>query len=377
MSDHAVSQAFAALQRLLVVVDPDYGESGWQVAHSFLLLPPDKQSANHWYRGRGSGFIHVDENLNGQYVKELPADVDPASVIDLPPAQYPRVLATMKSLLPKFEDGRRPEFESRLNELTKASSPTHAQEHTRNFQFLAQAALMASQKTLLTYLRKQADFHYQTGMIQGSVTGTEAAAALLIQKLAEAIARASPAADTVFQRLVSTPVISMEQLSAYMVRDCIQNGFSQQAYEVLRAVLSEGNGLVEGAREGLHPVGHPETMLDLYYFGLLGAAPYLRAAMVGYEVAARNPALSDAERKTYATRGNAAEEKLVRVSDAMMFAVKDLDGSQSRVKRAEIQKALATGNEDKAQGLAMEAVDLKLFYPKPFKQVLLEPDAKA
>ena len=148
------------------------------------------------------------------------------------------MLETMKSLLPKFEDRRRPEFESRLN-VTRASSPTHAREHARNFQFLAQAALMASQDTLLTYLRKQADFHYQKGMIQGSITGTEAAAVLLIQKLAEAVAGADPAADTVFQRLVSTPVISMEQLSAYMVRDCIQNGFSQQAYEVLAAVLSE------------------------------------------------------------------------------------------------------------------------------------------
>ena len=376
MSDHAVSQAFAALQRLLLVVDPDYGESGWQVAHSFLLLPSDKQSANHWYRGRGSGFIHVDENLNGQFVKELPVDVDPASVIDLPPAQYPTVLETMKSLLPKFENGRRPEFESRLNELTKTAAPTHAQEHVRKFQFLAQAALMASQETLLTYLRKQADFHYQEGMIKGSVTGTEAAAALLIQKLAEAIT-GKGAAAAVFQRLVSSHVISMEQLSAYMVRDCILNGFSQQADEVLAAVLREGNGLVEGAREGLHPIGHPEMMLDLYYFALLGAAPYLRAAMVGYEVAAMNPALNDANRQTYATRANAAEEKLVRVSDAIMFAVKDLDGSESRVKRAQIQEALAAEDDDKAQGLAMEAVDLKLFYPKPFKQVLLRPDAKA
>jgi hypothetical protein len=32
-------------------------------------------------------------------------------------------------------------------------------------------------------------------------------------------------------------------------------------------------------------------MLDLYYFGLLNAAPYLRAAIVGYEVAALNPVL--------------------------------------------------------------------------------------
>ena len=61
----------------------------------------------------------------------------------------------------------------------------------------------------------------------------------------------------------------------------------------------------------------------------------------------------------------------------MMFAMKDLDGSESRGKPVELQKALARGDEDKAQGLAMEAVDLKLFYPKPFKQVLLQPDAKA
>ena len=65
--------------------------------------------------------------------------------------------------------------------------------------------------------------------------------------------------------------------------------------------MSEANGLLERAREGLHPGGHPETMLELYYFGLLSAAPYLCAAIVGYEVAALNPALGDAERKTYAT----------------------------------------------------------------------------
>jgi len=377
VSDDAVSQAFAALQRLLLVVDPDYGEDGWQVAHSLRMLPRDKQSANHWYRGRGSGFVHVDKNLNGQFVKDLPAGVDPASVIDLPPDQYPTVLETMKSQLPKFEDARRPEFESRLNELTKTASPTHARGHARNFQFLAQAALMASPETLLTYLHKQADFHYQEGMIKGSVSGSDAAAAIVIQKLAEAIVNKGPASAAVFRRLAGSPVESMEQLGAYMVRDCIQNGFGQQADEVLEAMLREGSGLVEGAREGLYPVGHLEMMLDLYYFGLVGAAPYLRAAMVGYEVAALNPELSNADRKTYATRGNAAEEKLVRVSDAMMFAVKDLDGSQSRVKRAEILAALATGDEDKAQGLAMEAVDLQLFYPKPFKQVLLQPDAKA
>jgi len=57
---------------------------------------------------------------------------------------------------------------------------------------------------------------------------------------------------------------------------------------------------------------------------------------------------------------------------AKVFIPADIQGRCSTfttLESAEIQKALpATGDERKAQGLAMEAVDLKLFYPKPFKQ---------
>jgi hypothetical protein len=238
------------------------------------------------------------------------------------------------------------------------------------------AALLASQDTLLTYLRKKADYLDKEGFIDGNASGSDVGAVILIQKIAEAIAN-QPNAQTVFERLAKTPVPSLEQLAAYMVGDCILFGFTEQLHAVLEDVLRQGNGLVDGAREGFHPDGHPEMMLDRYYFALMGAAPYLRAAMIGYGGAALEPNLSEAVRNTFATRANAAEEKLVRLSDAMLFAVKDLDGSESRIRRAEIQKALADGNEDRALGLAMELVDLKLFYPKPFKDVLLRRETKS
>ena len=125
------------------------------------------------------------------------------------------------------------------------------------------------------------------------------------------------------------------------------------------------------AREGLYPVGHPEMMLDLYYFGLFLAAPYLRAVMVGYEVLSRKPGLSDEARQRYSIWANAAEEKLVRISDAMLFAIRDLDGSEARRRRDEIQALIQADQAEKAQGLAMSLVDLQLFFPKPFKRVLL------
>jgi hypothetical protein len=377
VNDAAHARAFSALHRLLLVVDPEYGEGRWQWTHSFDQLAPELRSPGHWYRGQGRGFIHVDENVNGEYLVELPSDVDPATVIEVPQAQHTTVLETMRALLPHIDGARQAHFRSVLDELEQTASKNRAQIHVRNFQQLAFAARLASPETLLQYLAKSADFHNGDGLRQGSASGIEAAATLLIRALADGIAGDAAKAARIWSLLVAPGAQSIEALAAQMVRDCIVNGFSEQVYDVLAAVLREGSGLVDGAREGLFPIGHPEMMLDLYYFGLFGAAPYLRAAMVGYEVSSRNPDLDDKERRLYATRANAAEEKLARVSDAMMFAVRDLDGSQARSKRAAIQALLAAGETDKAEGLAMEAVDLKFFFPKPFKQVLLRPDPKA
>jgi hypothetical protein len=160
-------------------------------------------------------------------------------------------------------------------------------------------------------------------------------------------------------------------MAGQFVRDCLSNGFTGQTLAALAKLQSKANEAVESAREGLYPVGHPEMMLDLYYFGLFLAAPYLRAVMVGYEVLGTQPGFIDEARPPYSSWAYAAEEKLVSISDAMLFAIRDMDGAEARRRRDEIQALIQAGQAEKAQGLAMSLVDLRLFFPKPFKRALL------
>lgn len=374
MNGAAYTQAFGALQRLLLVLEPAFGEGRWRAAHSFERLPAESRSPGHWYRFEGGGYGHVDENLNGQYLKELPPDVDPSTVIQIPGVPHLTILQTMKLLLPKMDAAQRPRFQATLDELEKTARPDREQTYLRNFQHTVYAALLASPQTLLQYLTKAADFHSGDGLIEGKASGREGAATLLVRALADAVAPEKTRGVRILGMLAAPGAQSLEDMAVRMVRDCAVNDFSAEVDEVLAALLREGNGLVEAAREGYYLPGRPESMLEFYYAALFHAAPYLRAAMVGYEIAGKNPELGRKERQRYATLANAAEEKLARVTDAMFFSVRDLDGSQFRLKRAAIQSLLAAGEQEKAEGLAMEAVDLKLFFPKPFKQALLRPD---
>ena len=376
MSSETNCIAFGALHRLLVVVAPEGGEAGWQEAHAFNQLPEPAKKAGNWYRGIGSGFIHVDENLNGEFVKSLPADVDPETVVSLVSTNHASVLETMNALIPGIEPKLRETFQARLDALIETSSSAHPRNLVRKFREEVFTASIASTQDLLDYLAKTSEDFLSEGMVQGRVAGIEAAALLLIRRLAEAIAPEVASAKRVLMMLAAPGPVKIETVVGQFVRDCIHNGFSVHVESVLTELLREGDGLVSGAQEGYYPVGRQDMMLQLYYFGLLGAAPYLRAAMVGYEVSSQNPVLSEEQRTEKMKFANAAEEKLVRVSAAMLFAVKDLDGTEGRFKRAAIQTLLNAGDEDKAYGIAMEAVDLNLFYPKPFKKLLLTPDSK-
>ena len=364
-------QAFTALQRLLLIVNPEFGEGRWQWEHSIHQLPPQLLSRGQWYRSQSQGFIHVDENLNGEYLRTLPADVDPAIVIDVPPARCPTVLDTMKSLLPHMDSPQR--FQTTLDNLAKLVENGHAQDVLREFQQAAFAETVRGPEAVLKYFATTAEFYNGDGLLQGNATASEAGAFVLIQSLANAISEDKRNFVRICGMLSAPGVRSIEESAGRMVRDSIVNGLSLQVSDVLAAMQRQGDGLVDAAREGFHPLGHPEAMLEFYYTGLFQSAPYLRAAMLGYEVAAQQPVLDQKQRRFYLTRANASEEKLARVSDAMMFSVRDQDGSQARSKRAAVQAQLAVGDQQKAKALAMETVDLKLFLPKPYKEYLLRP----
>src|SRR5690242_1345757 len=102
----SLAQAFRALQRLYVVVDPGFGEHRWRGAHEFEALPAEKRSPGHWYRFQsGHGFILVDQTFNGQWVSELPTGIDSASVNEVPAVSgIPLLLDSLGSVLARLPE---------------------------------------------------------------------------------------------------------------------------------------------------------------------------------------------------------------------------------------------------------------------------------
>lgn len=386
MNDLGFARAFASMQRLLLVVDPGFGESQWQVAHSFAMLPSAQRVAGHWYQqANDSGFFHVDEKLNGQWHKELPAGINAADIIQIPPAHVASLFETMQSIVARLDLGEttRDKLEQLVANLTATIGPDHKLSQVRELRQAVFSSVLAGKDHLLEYLDKSAQDYCCDALVSGKVSGLEAAAMLLIRELSRALSTHLTAdatdrkekASRVLNMLGAPGGTSLEMVAGQFVRDCLQYGFTQETMEALQQLQKEGNDAVESAREGFYPVGHPERMFDLYYLGIFLAVPKLRATMVGYEVLSAKPGLNDQERKRYLTWANAAEEKLVRISDAMLFAIRDLNGDESRQKQCEIRSLISAGDEKRAKEFVMELVDIKLFFPKPFKQVLLAPEA--
>jgi hypothetical protein len=382
------ARAFAAMQLLLLAVDPAHGESRWSTAHRFDALPDDLKAPGHWYKpADGVGAIRVDEHMNGQWYPEAPPDLDLASVVTIPSTPVVSLFDTMMAIadreLPDSRLAGSPLARnvSNLRELVSAGS---AARRTRAFHDAAFDALAKSKDTLRRTIDEAAEHATSDALNDGTGTGRDAAGLLLMRTLAQALTPrlsdlASPdgfKAMRVLGQITAPGASELEELGGRFVRDCLAAGFATETKDALARLLATGSGAIEAAREGYHPVGHPEAMLPIYYVGLFLAAPALRAAMLGYRILASMPGLADKDRKTFSIRANAAEEKLVRVGDALLYAIRDLNGDEARVRRAEIQRRLAAGDKDGAEGLAMELVDLKLFYPKPFKAALLRPDPR-
>jgi hypothetical protein len=273
----------------------------------------------------------------------------------------------------------REHLEVLLSKLGKLAAPDHFVALTRQFRQTAFTTLLAGQDLLLEYLAKVAENDLSDNLANGEMTGRDAGAVILINALAKAISQppeessASDAGEVkrVLGMLCAPGAVSLEMMAGQFVRDCLEHGFSRHVLVALDKLRREGDQAMESAREGLYPVSHPEMMLDIYYFGLFLAAPLLRATMVGYEVVSAKPGLIEEDQKRFSTLANAVEEKLVRIGDAMLYAIRDLGGKEARGKREEIQALIARGEDEKAGGMVMQLVDLQLFYPKPFRSVLL------
>lgn len=364
-------EVFFALQRLLLVAKPSFGETRWQGQHGFGSLSAEQREPGHWYRSP-NGFIYIDERLNGQFVKELPPEVDPVSVIDVPYEGARRVLDVMAALITAMPAELQPRFLMILENLKRTSAEDHELELTRQFQVDLFARLTRPAEEVLAFLHQRREFYQLQGVFEGFACSLDVSGAVLIEALAREVLAAPGNGRRIVNMLAAPGAPTMDWLAGGMVWDCFAHGLGDAALRALARLSEEGNEMVDAAREGVFPVEQPEMLLPMYYFSMLGAAPYFRAVMVGYETAATVPALPEETRRLYATRANAAEEKLVRISDAISFSVRDLERDEKQVYRAEVQKLLAEGEEDKADDLVMTVIDLSMYLPRSFREYLTQ-----
>jgi hypothetical protein len=172
--------------------------------------------------------------------------------------------------------------------------------------------------------------------------------------------------------MLAPGVISLEQMAFRFVQDCIDLGFETQVLSVLDKMRRDGREKLSFIRENVIKIMQlPGFELVNYYEGLFLLAPLIRATMIGYEAVDRSPRSSAAAHQRAEVEANVAEERLVRMGDAIFFAARDRDGSETRAVLAETGAMRNANRANDANARVSELIDLKMFYPRPFRSFLL------
>ena len=367
---------YSAYLRLYVAWMPEHGEAAWQDAHRFENLPDQQKQPGHWYRQEGSaGLIEVQPNHSGEWHGdgELAEGVDPASVIEIPAGEpVPTLLhelVTILKLVPKAAPNHAQATEM-IEVLKDLPTAERAARLVKNFQqtLLTVPAVAEEQ---LRFLRQASQQMAGTELLAGKVCGYDVAGLLIVAAIAEAVAATdAQACSAVLAKAAALEVGALAELGARVIQDCWWRKMGESVTAGLDSLRSQGEKIIRSAQEGLYPEGHPELVLDIYYGGLLQAVPYLLAAEEGYYKLKHAPNLTDDDLDTFAHKAETAEEKLVRMRTALLYAAQDVDLSRLRAKQAEVRALLNTDHK-KAEALVSEIIDLEFFYPPSFRSVLL------
>jgi hypothetical protein len=210
------------------------------------------------------------------------------------------------------------------------------------------------------------------GLNQSGITGFEVAALMLLDSLVGQLAAAKPAppSNLIGKMFDPTGVPSLPEMTSRFIHDCFKAGMGGAADAAFEQIRKGGDATLAAARD--MPVGnmHPGLYLDSYYAGLQQAGIRFLAVRWAYLSALTFAGLQDEERKRFEKCANSAEEKFVRTSTALMYAVKNLDGSRYREQQREIREAREIGAAEKASALLFNVFDSQMLYPKALRDVL-------
>lgn len=367
--------AFGALQRYWVVLEPTSAEQQWQNAYAFLQLPPEQRTPGHWYRHEGeSGFIqYFPEGDQGRFLSELPPDVDPASVIVIPKVQgFPTIYEQMKRLLAEVhsEAGG-----AAINELDKLRDASHDSRLRSDIAAGGFAVAISGWEGVCQFLHAKLKDLSVEGLNASKVTGFDVAALMLLDSLAYQLMTAqdpTPPASLKGKMFNPAGVPSLAEMTARFIADCMKAGLGNAVSAAIDAIRKGGDATLASARDMTQDNLHPGLYLDRYYAGIQQAAIRFQAVRWGSLSVLTFGGLDSKERAKYEQRVTSSEEKFVRMSSILLYALQDIDGTRYREKQALIRHAFEAGIPEQADSVLYNVFESQMFYPKPVRQIMID-----
>ena len=373
--------AYTALQRLWVTLDPASAELRWQQEFAFFQLPDALKAPGHWYRHQdSSGYIHyLPSGDAGEFLTELPAGLDPASVVVIPRVSgFPSIAHQMKTiLLATVAVQGEANVQRMVADIDELKSATHAGRVKSLFAGEGFSLQVSGKEAVAAFLAQQSQAFSTSELQANRVTGFEAAAVMLLHAIHRQLLTASPAPPAnLFSKMFDpTGVTSLPEMAARFIHDCYASGMADAVDQAIDNIRIDGDATLTASRALPQNGLDAGVYLDSYYAGLQQAAVRYFAVRWAWQSVLVVAGLSGQQRQRAEKRVNAVEEKLVRCETAIMFSVRNLDGSRYREQQHQIRDAKAAGDDKKAAALLANAFDSQLFYPEAVKAGMLQSAA--
>jgi hypothetical protein len=395
----ALVRYVSAVTRFYVVQDPTLAESKWRSAHEFAALSDQDKRPGHCYQfASGSGYIVIDANCNGEWTRELPSSIDPATVIKVPAiANAPTLMDNLRLNISRAPASRRRRLQPLVDSLIALTKSRHDAATVQNFVVPAMKALPKGTDSFISLLGASAREIVEDKFPNGNATGREAAAIILIREIGKAVSGpdstgGKPSAvklGSLFGKMLSPGPATMGQVACRFIHDCIVSGFQDQTLGALEKIRSEGRQALDGFRDNVmttvddHATNQsaidfvfvptltrlPEIALSNYYFALFHAAPLICAAMAGFQAVSQMPGIDPSVGRRATVEANVAEELLVRILDGLFFEVRNANGAALKALVDELRALRSAGKLRELDARINDAIN-KFYVPRPFKSYL-------
>lgn len=410
LSVQQLEEGIKLLGRSLLSLAPDYanGALANEQAIAQEAASRGKALVEVWLKiqtGASHYFIWVGKD-QGNYKRELPADVHPAKVITIQvdPAFRPvnQMIQQFASILeglaadsvyrdvkagafleladPAADQPLLAGLKSVLSQLAAASADDYNRNTLTTLSRPLQNSIFASvKKQNLDETKYQLQCLKQAGIDLRAALGADCLLAGwlriypdicdLVMKRCQLLGMDEKSASVQWVRYVGSGCAPGANNPPALIHGMIDKGVREDLGELMselaQVYCDEGEVLVEQALAA--------KTVDAWDEALYGACLEFFLGNRIYEGLARSARPADAARlPRYKTAKNTAEEQQTLVANALLFGLKNRDGSGLARHREQLRRTRKTAGEAAVEKLANDFIERQYFYPRSFKPVLLD-----